>query len=501
MEPYRESKPDRYCRLFAPSEIKDPDRRDALAALGEAMLDLGGIVSDPDSPEYLADAGYTYFGQFIDHDLTEMAPLRPPIVNNVDEVLENRQSPRLDLSHLYGGGPSDQKSRELYETDGVRLKVGPQGESGRSFDVYVDRKQEKLVLADGRSSENLMIRQMVAVFARLHNAAVEQWRSTISDPAELFEQARMQTVWQFQYLVVEDYLKRMLDRRVFEKIFVEGKPSFNWKTTFSIPVEFAVAGFRFGHSMVRLSYVFSIETDVLDFELHEILERAARRKQTQLEDKWEIRWGCFFQGAGHVNSAGRPDSTLLASRPIDTLIAEPLHNLPDEVIKLFTVAQAPLALNGNKFRLPIRTLLRGESMRLASGKTVADTFGVPRLKTEQLVRERGGPMAPHKPHKPILETGNLLHETPLWYYVLKESEVAYNGSRLGPVGSHIVAETISGALRYHPNSYLFSQHSPGTIEWRARRRLFQPPTWRIGGTECQIHTLSDLFRLAPDLAT
>jgi hypothetical protein len=43
---------------------------------------------------------------------------------------------------------------------------------------------------------------------------------------------------------------------------------------------------------------------------------------------------------------------------------------------------------------------------------------------------------------------------PLWFYILRESEVRNAGNTLGPVGSRIVAETIIGQIRNDPRSYL-----------------------------------------------
>ena len=44
-------------------------------------------------------------------------------------------------------------------------------------------------------------------------------------------------------------------------------------------------------------------------------------------------------------------------------------------------------------------------------------------------------------------------ETPLWYYVLKESEIQAGGERLGEVGGRIVAEVLLGLLEGDPRSY------------------------------------------------
>jgi hypothetical protein len=48
-------------------------------------------------------------------------------------------------------------------------------------------------------------------------------------------------------------------------------------------------------------------------------------------------------------------------------------------------------------------------------------------------------------------------QAPLWFGILKESELAENGARLGPTGRQIVAEVIVGILDADKDSYF---HSP-----------------------------------------
>ncbi len=90
-------------------------------ALGSAMIDDGSRVFD-DRPEILVDCGYTYFGQFVAHDLTKDVSSVDEAWRKEPEELENLQTPKLDLGVLYGDGP--ESSGELYEEDRVRLKVG-----------------------------------------------------------------------------------------------------------------------------------------------------------------------------------------------------------------------------------------------------------------------------------------------------------------------------------------------------------------------------------------
>src|SRR5437870_1211853 len=98
----------RYTRIF--SELKgrptrpSSDIEEGLAKLGQAMVDKDPLI-EPESQPELPTAGYTYFGQFIDHDLT----LDLTSLNNASEKIEQTQNFRtafLDLDHLYGSGPN-----------------------------------------------------------------------------------------------------------------------------------------------------------------------------------------------------------------------------------------------------------------------------------------------------------------------------------------------------------------------------------------------------------
>ena len=77
-------------------------------------------------------AGYTYLGQFLDHDLTfDKSALMEGVDISPATLLQSR-SPSLDLDSLYGDGPQDPASAKFYEADGIHLKQGtaqggPQG--------------------------------------------------------------------------------------------------------------------------------------------------------------------------------------------------------------------------------------------------------------------------------------------------------------------------------------------------------------------------------------
>jgi hypothetical protein len=273
-----------------------------------------------------------------------------------------------------------------------------------------------------------------------------------------FERARLQMMWQFQWLVVEDYLRKLLNAGVYAKVFEQNRPEFVWdpkkKQEFSIPVEFSVAAMRFGHSMVRQSYLLSFKPGG-DKNLRDLYGTTSNTGA--LTDDFEIEWGFFFQGAGQV--------TAVLSRPIDTRIGKPLHQLPPDLVRLFNVAPPLRSFLGDPPQLPVRSLLRGMALRLPTGQAVARAFGARELTSDELLNcDRYGQPSEQGA---VLKAAGLLKDTPFWYYVLRESEVMENGNRLGPTGSHVVAETIYAALKSDPSPYS-----------RFKIAKWRPPIWR-----------------------
>ncbi len=498
LKPYAESTPNRYCRLFSPAGDRPvpgtPTHQAwelALTTLVARMSDDGTRVSKRPRgqrpPEVLLDPGYTYFGQFVDHDLTKDPATLEEAWQREPGELENLHTPFLDLAQLYGRGPADPSSADLYETDGVRLRVGD-AVNGWSFDLAMRPgltagEPSWPRLADDRSSENVILRQIVAVFARLHNAAAEG-----VDPAlpasDRFALARRQTVWTYQYLVCHDYLATVLDPDVYREVFALGQTIFEWSSTFSIPVEFSVAAMRFGHSMVRASYFFNHNPDG-DFSLTDIMRRG--QSPGALTAEWMIAWDRFFQGAG-------PGPILTPARPIDTRLTPALFHLSPTTIHLFSQSGAGNGSAQPISELALRTLRRGTGLRLIDGQSAARQLNLPVLSDAQLIQDDAGTETAQgeviRGAAQELGFDGLWRQTPLWYYLLKESEVVHNGNHLGPAGSRIVAGTIASAMRHDPDSY-----------WNAQGVNAQPPVWRNleGVAPTSFQRLGELFAVASAL--
>src|SRR5438445_270299 len=86
-----------------------------------APADPADPKDGPDSEEGGIPAAYTYFGQFIDHDLTFDPASSLQKQNDVDALVDYR-TPQFDLDNIYGRGPDDQPY--MYMDDGRTFVLG-----------------------------------------------------------------------------------------------------------------------------------------------------------------------------------------------------------------------------------------------------------------------------------------------------------------------------------------------------------------------------------------
>ena len=212
-------------------------------------------------------AGYTYLGQFVDHDLT-MDPSGLKLTGEVSpaEMVQNR-SPRLDLDSLYGAGPGDPESAKLYEADGLHMKVGTtipaegvKAKPGHDLPRVGKgglRASQRALIADPRNDENLIVAQTHLAMISFHNKVVSRVPTSLP-PAQRFNRARRRVTLHYQWMLRHDYLPRILDPAVVDDVFTNGRvlvqPDAAPTDVPTMPLEFSVAAFRLGHSMVRDSY-------------------------------------------------------------------------------------------------------------------------------------------------------------------------------------------------------------------------------------------------------
>lgn len=438
-----------FCRLFGEGAQEDVE---ALVKLGLAME-----VEAPGAPrgDSSIAAGFTYLGQFIDHDINfDQTPLAKS--GNVDPAAtDNNRTPSLDLDSVYGGGPVARP--ELYEADGATMRVGicgasPDGAGGTIPEIPNDlpRLDKRAIIADPRNDENLALAQLHLAFIKFHNSFVAEFRaaSPTLSRERLFKRAREATIRHYQRIVLRDYLPRIIDVNAIEFVLQNGHRFFKADQHAHMPIEFSVAAFRLGHSMIRPAYdwnrVFHANpppritnaTMELLFEFTQFSgstlpgDSPFRGAGDTLPSNWAVDWRLMFDVEG---APPAPGFKVNRARQIDTRLANALANLPEFAGQGVT---DPALLS-----LASRNLLRGRMVKLADGLTAARAVadGLPHepLTEAQL---RGGPLGPK-----LAEVG-LLERPPLWFYILREAELQ-DGERLGPVGSAIVAETIIAHIR------------------------------------------------------
>jgi hypothetical protein len=461
------------------SRLFPPPANPHLSADEEKLIRLGQSMRYTIEREgtHTPRVGFTYFGQFVGHDLThDPTPLDGPYLEA--EKTPNFRSPYLNLEQLYGGGP--EVAPQLYEGEpGAEVfKTGRTDGEGYQRDLPIQDGQ--ILIADQRNLDNLIIRQLHSLFLKFHNEAVRQLsRTTLrtSDREDveadsIFCRAQRLVQWHYQWIVRHDFLPRIVDDSFWRQ--PKSKQNRHHKNGFSIPIEFSLAAFRFGHSMVRKAYGLNCRQPRV--ELPELMRLG--HQPSPISDDYLIEWGRFFDGLPH-------SGPVASSSYLDTSLVLPMHGIPDPVIRLGIQHE----VLGSQMNLPVRTLLRGARARLPSGQEVA------RRLTETAALRQGGGLGPATlARKTGDESGDVLRDlrldrnTPLFYYLLKEAELIAGGRTLGPVGSQIVGNTILASLRADPEGYL----AKAGLAWTLPRWRFPSGTWQ------SVHSLIQVIRLVGD---
>lgn len=457
---------------------EDPKTVENLKLLGQSMQGpSSGEALDSNIP-----ASYVYFGQFIDHEITfeamssELATicdpnLKPLSLCDIQNKIKNVRSSCLDLDSVYCK-PAKRNGEEMEVGEVSFTPAGyPRGRSEDEDKEHNDlprqkrsddRRQDRAArIGDPRNDENLITAQLHVAFLRAHNALVCK-KGT-------FQKAREVLRHHYQWLVIEDFLKRIVDPLIVQAVLDTKCPRFNPPDDdFFMPLEFTVAAYRFGHSMVRTNYDYNSEFNPAS--LQELFSFTALSGQLgnsplgqpknvdqndTLPSNWIIEWQRFIEGGALTNRARR----------ITTSLVEPLFSLRDEVGE-------PLP---DEARLAVRNLLRGYLMRLPTGQAVACALGQQPLSPTEIES-----VAANSVQRDVLQKTGFSTDTPLWFYILAEAAY-YNKEHLGPVGSRLVAEVLIGLMRRTPNSIL---SMPG---WMPDPELCSTPGK---------FTLPDLLRLA-----
>ena len=380
------------------------------------LKELGAAMREKFIDESTIPSAYTYFGQFIAHDITfdpitkdhplleTVEPLDPMIVN----ALPSLRSGLLDLDSVYGPGINKAgtfpvpltgaNNAEMKLGVAYRLPPAPEGTDVRR-DV---RPPFAALIGDPRNDENVPLSQLHLAFLKGHNRLVQN--SNLS-----FQQAQDLLKRRYQNLVVNDFLPRLVHSDDLEvakaKIENEKNPYSPKDGDFFIPIEFTAAAFRFGHSMIRSEYFFNATHETAS--LTDLFTPAAMATYPALLAEWIIDWTNFIETGKNKARTFLPQ------------LVEPLAELIDKNLK---------------FSLAANDLLRGYLFGLPTGQALAKRLGVKHLSPSEVIEN-----ALDGKQKEILHDSGFDKATPLWFYLFVEARHWQKGQFLGPCCGQLIA--------------------------------------------------------------
>ena len=413
-----------------------------------------GIMHDATdcSEDSSIPAAYTFFAQFVDHDITldaESELRSEPLDTEEIDSLPNLRSASLDLDSVYGFGPDI--SPYLYLTDRSRPGFLGTGSNVQGIENPHDvpRTSDGVALiGDFRNDENLFLSQMHLLFLRLHNR-LRIGRS--------FEQAQQAARYHYQHVVLRDLLRRVCDENVYgfalgqiqqnsELERAERTYPFRLSSLIDdsgrlrMPVEFSGAAYRFGHTMVRSHYPVNREYPSVQIFDERLRTTGFRQPAPDLTVDWRF---LLELEEYHPN---------VCSKKLDHLLANELVALPIPVV--------PAGSPTNEHSLAFRNLLRGYVFGLPSGQSIAIALseaGYGDIDTSVDLNFEGIPRWTDLDGE---LRSKLEKHTPLFFYLMREAAVSGGGERLGPVGSAILME-VFGAMLLHHTTFLTDTE----LEW------------------------------------
>jgi hypothetical protein len=471
-----------------PAGLSDAEYLECLQALGNALTFTTGNCQFalPRTNLSRLPPAHTYFGQFIDHDMTApifaarpRKPTREPDTEYrlsdkvlLDELQQTRRPKSsaavlkrvknfwvepLNLQSLYGGGPDDEDPdiRAMYTGGSLRLVKAAHWTNAKlrqeglkpdliakidGFDI--PRRSKEPLLADHRNDENLILSQMHCRMICFHNRVL----AALGGGKRNFEEARALVTRFYHWIILRDFLPRLLDREVLRQVVEEAQTG-PLLAKRRVPVEFTAAAYRFGHSMIRQCYDynrnFGKESSFgLMAELGMLFMFSSKGRLASgeaLPSHWVAEWQRMV----------RPSDQLFFSSAIDSFIANTMN-------ELHRPHGAPMYFR----HIGTRNLMRGFMRRVPSGQKLARAMGHDPLPATALRLSDAHLESLEARDRELIAESKYTSRTPAWYYFLCEAKAKHNGQRLGPVASDIIARTIIGLMQRHPVNILDGNWRP-----------------------------------------
>ena len=452
--------PDERCRLFIdPQQTGDSSEvRRTLSRLVKRMR-TGFWPEGPARDNPAIPSGYTYLLQFMSHDLVQSS-LAVSTDPRLGAVCDNLRHSQLRLATLYGGGPI--VTPAIFAIDDpklqtrARFRLGPMQSTGAAPAALRDiprvagalasggavRGLSEPLIADPRNDDHALVSQLTVLFELVHNALVDLLPASgdgfpEADALHRFLCAREACTQIYHNIIRHDVLPRLLQPKVHAR-YAAGTEAFLDQQGGGMPLEFSHAAFRIGHAMVRDNYVINTRAPAGE-TLDDLLERTSSRAPglMPLNASWIVQWSKFFDLDSRPNLSQR-----IGPQFSGGLTSEALFPHVDETQELGLpyrdlVSGAAVALWSVA---GLMEEIRQRAPGLVDAAPLADAAARAQAITSWLSQPgAGGGLTPG-------QIDALASDPPLAFFVLFEAATEADGTRLGTLGSIIVAEVMFQAL-------------------------------------------------------
>src|SRR5437879_8309699 len=155
-------------------------------------------------------------------------------------------------------------------------------------------KPKRALIGDPRNDENAIVSQLQGLFLRFHN------RLVADNPTLAFADLQRLVRFHYQYIVLNDFLPRIVHSSVLAELKTGGRYDrtklkfYHPRNEPFMPIEFSVAAYRLGHSMVRPGYRLN---DAILLPIFPVPKQGLTEGLTgfrEMNPAWGIDWGRFL---------------------------------------------------------------------------------------------------------------------------------------------------------------------------------------------------------------